>query len=415
VRPRLWPLALCFALSERGPAWAGDEVNPAWLAAQQLVGAQQQSGQFDFEHDFVLGGSRPGTMSGLGRLEYITREAASAYGLSSYFMHNKDPGVAHALVAVLRNFGTLSLPIAKARGQIALESTGILKVPFGRYKLLKTLNWLGALYRPTGDGRLVSYDHSYETAWGGATALSLLTELQFYHASGDTQFAPLRAGWLKGLLVLYDAGWGFRGLPDSIDENALSNGEIWLAVAYYNRLFPGDAATAAVVARTDDYMMRTYAARPTRDFYAWGVQAAAQRFDTTSDPKFSAFIAEQTRAYFRITDLSAGATENSCSETEGLAASLRVLLAAVKPDRDLIMRIQQRINSQMAKNRSLQIQPGQTRIELGNDSYLSSPSLAHYAGAFLAGTDQPYVRIDYTEHCISALLALSEVKGWRSR
>jgi hypothetical protein len=68
------------------------------------------------------------------------------------------------------------------------------------------------------------------------------------------------------------------------------------------------------------------------------------------------------------------------------------------------------IDSEMIKNVSLQIQPGQTRIELGNDTYLSSPSVANYAGAFLAGGHQPYVRIDYTEHCICALLEWAQDK-----
>ena len=48
------------------------------------------------------------------------------------------------------------------------------------------------------------------------------------------------------------------------------------------------------------------------------------------------------------------------------------------------------------------------RIELGNGTYLSSPSVADYAGAFLAGRHDPYVRIDYTQHCISALMELGE-------
>ena len=64
----------------------------------------------------------------------------------------------------------------------------------------------------------------------------------------------------------------------------------------------------------------------------------------------------------------------------------------------------------MTKNRSLQILPDQTRIELGNGAYLSSPSVADYAGAFLAGMHQPYVRIDYTEHCICALTELDQVR-----
>ena len=417
LRARLraaWPGLLGLAVSAAiafcpaGPASASDAATAVELAARQLVRAQQPSGQFEFEHDFLLGGTRPDTLIGTGRLAYVTREAAAAYGLSSYYLSARDPDAGRALAAILRNLGSLSVPVAKAPGQSMLEATGILRAPFGRYKLHNALLRFALLYRPSGDGLLVSYDRSYETAWGGATALSLLTELQFYRAGGDAQFARLRQGWLEGLLVLQDSGRGFRMLPDSIDENALSNGEIWLAFAYYTRLFPEDRKTAGIVAQMDDYMVRTYEARPGAGFYPWGVNAAAQRLAATSDPRFTRFIAGITGAYFKTIDPSQGIADNTCSEAEGLATALRVLSASSGADRELIARLRDRLDTEMSKNRSLQIQPGQTRIELGSGSYLSSPAIADYAGAFLAGTKQPYVRIDLTEHCISALLELGE-------
>lgn len=396
------------ALVAAGPASATDKSNPTWRAAHQLVRAQLPSGQFAFEHDFLLGGKRRDTEVGIGRLEYITRQAAAAYGLSHYFLYDKDPDVAHALAAALRNFGKHSLPIDKATGQRTLESTGILALPFGRYKLHGTLHALGLLYRSSGEGQLVSYDRSYETAWGGATALALLAELQYHSASHDDRFTSLRRAWLEGLLVLYDGIGGFRILPDSIDENDLSNGEIWLALATYTRLFPGDRATATIVARVDGYLMRNYVARRNKIFYSWAMKAAAERYAAKSDAKFVEFIAQQTRTFFDAARVRSDSTENSCADVEGLAAAHRVLNSVAHPYRDLIRQLRHRIDIEMTKNRSLQILPGQTRIELGNSTYLSSPSVADYAGAFLAGTHQPYVRIDYTEHCICALTELDQ-------
>jgi len=128
------------------------------------------------------------------------------------------------------------------------------------------------------------------------------------------------------------------------------------------------------------------------------------------DAKFSRFIAQQSRAYLNGVGPPAGRNGNSCAAVEGLATALRVLAAADKPDRDLLANLGQRIDSEMTKNRLLQIQTGQTRVELADNTYLSSPSIADYAGAFLAGTHEPYVRIDYTEHCISALVELGEGK-----
>jgi len=396
------------ALIAGGPVHAADRSDPAWRAAHQLIGAQLPSGQFGFEYDFLLGGKRPNTEVGMGRVAYVTREAAAAYGLSQYFLEDNDPAIAHAIVAVLSNFGRLSLPVAKATGQGALEATRILALPFGRYKLQGTLHALGLLYRPSGEGRLVSYNRSYETAWGGATALTLLTELQYYRASHNARFAPLRRAWLEGLLVLHDGFGGFRILPDSVDENDLSNGEIWLALAYYTRLFPADRATADILAQADNYLMRNYAGRPNTIYYSWAMKAAAERYATNPDAKFVEFIAQQTRTFLDSFRTQSASTENSCADVEGMAAARRVLNSVMRPDRDLVRRLSQRIDSEMIKNLALQIVPAQTRIELGNGAYLASPTLADHAGAFLAGTRQPYVRIDYTEHCLSALAELGQ-------
>ena len=90
------------------------------------------SGQFDFEYDFLLSGNRPATRVGIGKLEVITREAGTAYGLSSYLLHDDNEQVRRALAAILLNLEKLSLPIAKAPGQEMLEGMGLLRLPFGR-------------------------------------------------------------------------------------------------------------------------------------------------------------------------------------------------------------------------------------------------------------------------------------------
>lgn len=107
----------------------------------------------------------------------------------------------------------------------------------------------------------------------------------------------------------------------------MSNGEIWLTLAYYTDLFPDDHATAAIVAHIDNEMLRTYVALSDTDYYSWGVKAAAQRLETTSDAKFRQFIAAQTQAYFDHLGPASGPTDNSCADVEGLATALRVLSA----------------------------------------------------------------------------------------
>ena len=80
ARARRWALALFIGVAfvVSGPAHAADEMSPAWRAARQLMGAQLPSGFFSFEYDFLIGGGRPDTERGFGRMEYITREAGAA-------------------------------------------------------------------------------------------------------------------------------------------------------------------------------------------------------------------------------------------------------------------------------------------------------------------------------------------------
>ena len=52
----------------------------------------------------------------------------------------------------------------------------------------------------------------------------------------------------------------------------------------------------------------------------------------------------------------------------------------------------------------LQILPEQRRIQFGPKRYLQAPEIADHAGAFLNGLYRPQVRVDATQHCLSAML-----------
>jgi len=81
---------------------------------------------------------------------------------------------------------------------------------------------------------------------------------------------------------------------------------------------------------------------------------------------------------------------------EGLVTAVRVLESADAGSEALTQRLRERIRDEMKKNRRLQIPPGRA-VQLGRDTYLTSPHLKDYAGAFLEGPFLPSVRIDYTD------------------
>jgi len=372
-----------------------DDRDRVRLAVRHLVGLQLPSGLFRYDFDFLRDAPT-------GE-DHIVRQAGVAYALGEYLVATQDAHAAAAIQAVLTKFGDMSLPISRSWIQSAVERTGLLSLPFARYKLRATLDWLDLLYRPNGDGKVVSYNGTYQGAEAGATALALLAELQYARASGDTRFADLRRSWLNGLLSLRIAGHGFRYQPRVIDEDPYYNGEIWLTLAYYADMFPDDADAVAVLEEADDYLMDKYFEDPSAAFFHWGLMAAAHRYANTADPRFAVFVEHQVRHYLDKIWPRIESDLNSCAALEGLipAASL---LQRIGNRSDLVDRIRTLVGSELTKIRRLQIGVGQRRIETEGGAYVWSSRLPDYEGAFLGGLYRPETRIDFTQHCVSALL-----------
>jgi hypothetical protein len=381
------------------PAAAADDLAAQRAAAHQLIGAQLDSGLLEFDMDFLAG---KGAGSGTKRDEktaFIARQAAAAFGLAKYYEQTKDEQVRAPLEKFIAALGGVSLPIGKSTMQRAIEATGVLSLPFLRTKLHNALESTGLLYKASGDGALVAYEQGYTTAWAGATAMALLAELHYFRATGDARFANLRERWRKGLDVLRVPRGGFREYAHVIDGRAYSDGEAWLAYALYVDTFPSGAISAAEMRGVDDYMLDAYV----RDilFFHWGAMAASRRYRTTQDPRFLAFLERESQAALQTS--AADSPAASCTLVEGLAASASAIARAGRASTPSLGVLRARIRSEMDKNESLQLQPGQERLALGGGSELMAPRLGAYAGAYLFGRYTPTVRIDMTHHCISAI------------
>jgi hypothetical protein len=297
--------------------------------------------------------------------------------------------------------GALSLPVGKSAPQSAVEATRVLSLPMFRAKLRDGLEDLGLLYQSSGDGALVAYEQGYATAWAGTVSLALLAELHYFRATGDARFASLRERWRRGLAVLRVPGAGFREYPASVDESPYANGEAWLAYAMFVETFPDGGIAAADIRSVDDHMIATYADAFNVGFFHWGAMAASRRFATTKDRRFVDFA--QRQAQMALKDgPAADHPGNSCGFIEGLAASAATI-AQGRGDDTLLRTLRARIRADMDKNNAMQIQPGQDRINFSEDSQLLAPRLRDYAGAYLMGRYAPQMRIDMTQHCISAI------------
>ena len=368
-------------------------------AVEYLLGSQLQSGLFLYDFDFLVGRPVEG--------DNVVRQAVTAYFLGEYYLRFPDPRTRLAIEAALHKYGEISLPIGKSLPQSVLERTGLLSLPVGRYKLRAGLERLGLLYRTAGDGKVLSLDASYGNALTGATALALLSELQYYQGTADGRFAALRSAWLQGLMSVRIPGRGFKISPGFIDDTPFFDGEGWLALASYNQMFPQDTSVAATLESLDSYLMARYANDVKTGFYQWGTMAAARRFKVTSDQKFLMFVRAQAEAFLNGPPRDRWRGENTCAWIEGLATAAAMLRARKDSDGALLARIDARVNEDMEVNRALQIGPNMDRIAFGEGISLTSPKLRDFSGAFLLGRYEPTTRVDMTGHCVSAILKLT--------
>lgn len=360
-------IVLIITLALSLPAISQGEGESAIARVQQAAGylmrAQLGDGLFRYEHDFLSGRD--------SKKNNIVRQAGTTYALAEYLAHFPGPAA----------------EVALKRAQHALAAA--------------SMSW--------GDGSLVTVDGKAGKAKAGATALALLSLLMQPEPPGAADEA-VAAAWLKGLLALQMANGGFASRPDSKQQSAYSNGEIWLALARYNAHYPQQAAAAEALRRADDFMMEFYSAQPQIGFFHWGVMAASTRYASTREPRFIDFIVQQVSVFLDHLRPQVKTSSNSCYSVEGLldgAAAIR----AHGGHRALLARIMVRVRQEMAKNRRLQILPGQQQIVFGEERMLAAPEIAEYSGAFLNGRYRPQARIDATQHCLSAMLKVLSTDG----
>jgi hypothetical protein len=393
-------------VGDRALASSYDFSTPIQLAVQHWLADQKTTGFFPYGFDFLQDKeSEQDTLSAPN----LTRQAGAAAVLADYYAQTKDPRARPAIVRLLTAFESHSLSIGKRRSQALLEATHVLSLPFGRYKLRNALQEFGLLYQKTGPGKILSPDADYSKAFTGATALALMTELRYVQASDDQRFADLRSAWLAGLVALWVPGEGFRQYPTSIDTTPFFDGEAWRALAEYHRAFPHDHRVNDLLPKVDAALMKNYGGEFKLDFFHWGAMAAAARYADTRDPKFLAFVRAQTRAFLDRRKDGAD-NDNNCAWVEGLADALGALLSAGEGHSELAGRAQAWVAAEMPKVLRLQIQPKQQDMVFSN-ARIFAPRLQQYAGCFLAGIYVASTQVDFTSHCVSAMLKLQRNAG----
>ena len=393
MREALLLSALAAALLAQ--AARADDAERLRRAVDYTLSVQQQSGLFLYDFDF-LAAAPSGD-------DNVVRQAGTLYALGEYLLETRDPRVETALRAGLGRMWALSVPTGKGRLQTALEATGLYEIDSRR--LAGLLQRMGLLDVPGGDALLVAGPTAgNDNAWSGATALALIAELDYQRATGEQRFASARAAWFRGLLSLRVPGSGVRASPVTLARSVYFDGETWLALAHYREAFPDDADVERELASLEDYLLAHYGGEG-RDvqFFHWGAMANAVRQRTTRDPRYAEFAARLGAWYLDEVPFELKREQTTCSVIEG-AASILAALGAPPADAALAARLRERLARELARNRALQIDAGQQRIELPGGGLLVAPLLAAHAGAILEGPHRAYTRVDLTQHCISGFL-----------
>lgn len=352
---------LLIATAARAAELQAERVEQAIDAAQlQLMGAQLESGFFDYDFDFLRG--KPTGKSN------IVRQAGTAYALGEAYAYQRS--------------AELKEPLQRAVAALANQSIAV------------------------GEGKLVSFNGKRSGIKSGATALALLAELYYYRNSGDGRFTQQREAWLQGLLDLRRPGAGFLRAPDSSEESHYYNGEIWLALAFYNATFDSRPLERRL-RDIDRAMMAAYGKEPHIGFFHWGSMAAERRFRDTGRDALKRFAQSQAEHYLTGLRPKRSLNANTCYSLEGMIPALTL----TEPENALHEPLRSRIEWEMRKIMKFQIQPGQSQLDLGDGILLTSPDLTAFTGAFIAGRRNPLTRIDYTQHCLSAMV---KYQRWRN-
>ena len=394
------------AFGECAFALSNDYSESINLAVNHWLAVQKSSGFMPYGYDFLKNEeSEPKTMSAAN----LTRQAFTGAVLADYYALTKDQRARPVIQRFLRAFGRYSLPIGKSRVQTLVEKTHLLSMPFGRYKIHATLNRLGLLYETSGPGKVLSPTTDYSKAHTGAVALALLTELRYSLTSGDNSFAELRHAWLEGLIGFRIPGDGFRQFPTSIDTTPYYDGEAWLALAQYHSAFPQDQRVSELLTDVDDALIKKYGGEFKIDFFHWGAMAAAARYADTREKAFLDFIKAQMRAFLDRNKDQVN-NNNTCASIEGVTDALSALLSAGEGGSELAERGGSWVATEMRKVEQLQIQPGQKELVFSN-SRVIAPRMQEFTGSFRSGIYAANTQVDFTAHCVSAMVKLKRYDG----
>jgi hypothetical protein len=154
----------------------------------------------------------------------------------------------------------------------------------------------------------------------------------------------------------------------------------------------------------DAALMRKYGAEFRLPFFHWGTMAAASRYTEKHDRGFLEFIRAQTTAFLNQVERHPD-NDNNCAAVEGVVDAMGALRQGGAAERALYQRALKWTEQEMLKAWRIQIQPGQTELVFAN-ARIIAPRMQEFAGSFRSGLYGADTLVDYTGHCLSAMVKM---------
>jgi hypothetical protein len=134
--------------------------------------------------------------------------------------------------------------------------------------------------------------------------------------------------------------------------------------------------------------------------------AAALRAEQTGDPRFEEFLHLLARNLLADDRAPGLGPENSCHLAEGLGTFVGYMQRQGRGGSPLAARARRTVEAMMELNRRLQVGPSlPDGLAAGGEDPERSGA---YDGAFRESLSSSVVRVDYTGHCLNALLIVGE-------
>lgn len=252
-----------------------------------------------------------------------------------------------------------------------------------------------------------------DTCTLGGTSLLLVGLLDLVSADGSlkSKYEGEIEDYINFILAMEISDAGFRdkyvpgaGGKQSDAESAFSNGEALLALVRYYLYNPSEELKEVI----DDglkYFVRIYRQEFDPNFYLWGMAALKDWYKLFPEEKYYDFVKDYTDWRMeRHKDLRTS-SRNRCAYIEGVVSAFSVLESEATTEAEY--KYLGEIDFWLNKSQSLQLKKKDTiKIVFGDKGakilVIKKPSKA--LGGFLTSFSEPFQRIDFTQHCLSAYL-----------